>query len=338
MNATMTAMDPAQRALANIVYEHYDLGEVGAPQQLAHVHQRRHRKYLIDTEKGRFLLKTYHADPEILDALRFQHRLSAHLDENGLPVARIQPAFNGRKIVQVDDWALELQEWIEGHSMRVTGQSLIVSADALGLFHEVCRDFPCPERDARLWRFSEVPRDMFAKFYELAQKETRGKGELAAECNSIALFLREASNELDVNARDKFETGLIHGDWHGGNLIFQDDTLKAIVDLEFAGDGCYLEDLSYAISNLCVRTATEDKKLQQRVDLLLAYYQRHRTLAPSEERALYYAVGIKHVATVCYQGLQQGQVAGYTPAQWMEILAEQTQWLSERAHAIKKGW
>ncbi len=337
MEASVTAMTPAQRALANVVYENYDLGEIGPPRQLAHVHQRRHRKYLIDTEKGRFLLKTYHADPEILDALRFQHRLSAHLDANGLPIAVIQPAFSGRKIVQVDDWAMELQEWVEGHSMRVTVKSLTLSADALGVFHAVCREFPCPERDARLWRFSDVPRELFAKFYEAAQ--LKGDAEkLAAECNTIALFLREASNELDAKARDKFETGLIHGDWHGGNLIFQGDTLMAVVDLEFAGDGCYLEDLSYAISNLCVRTATESKKLHQRVDVLLTYYQRHRTLAPSEERALYYAVGIKHVATVCYQMLQQGQVAGYGPAQWMEILAMQVQWLTERAHATKKGW
>ncbi|NIR29548.1 MAG: hypothetical protein GWN84_09615, partial [Gammaproteobacteria bacterium] len=69
--------------------------------------------------------------PAILDALRFQHRLSAHLDGHGLPVARIQPSFSGHKIVEIDDWALELQEWIEGAAMRVTGRNLVTSSEAL---------------------------------------------------------------------------------------------------------------------------------------------------------------------------------------------------------------
>ena len=76
----VTTHTTAEKALANIIYEHYDLGEIKMPKTLERVHQRRHRKFVIDTEKGQFLLKTYKNDPEVLDALRFQHRLSAHLD------------------------------------------------------------------------------------------------------------------------------------------------------------------------------------------------------------------------------------------------------------------
>lgn len=334
----MAVHTSAEKALANIVYEHYDLGEIQVPKTMSEVHQRRHRKFFIDTEKGRFLLKTYKRDVAVLDTLRFQHRLSAHLDSQGLPVARIQPSFSGTKIVEIDDWALELQQFVPGTSMQVTGKNLETSSLALGKFHQVCRDFPCPERDARMWRFSEVPRELFNQLYQRAKRE----GDHTAiddHCNNIALFLRESANELDWDARDQFETGLIHGDWHSANLMFLDDRLQAIIDLEFAGDGCYLEDLAYAISNLCVRKCVDHSLLVQRVDLLLDRYQRFRTLSPSEEKALYYAVGIKHVATVCFQSVQlDGVVAGYTATQWMSVLDFQTQWLANRAHAIKKGW
>lgn len=328
----------AEKALAHIIYENYDLGEIQTPKTLDRVHQRRHRKFVIETEKGPFLVKTYKRDPQILDALRFQHRLSAHLDKNDLPVARIQPAFNGAKIVEIDDWALELQEFLEGDAMRVTGKNLVTAARALGKFHKVTRDFPCPDRDARMWRFSQVPRDMFSKLYDRA----RAQGDHAIvdrHCNQIALFLREAQTELSIDVRDKLETGLIHGDWHTGNLHFQGEKLVAILDLEFAGDGCYLEDLAYAVSNLCVRTRTESDTLEERVDLLLANYESYRRLSPAEERALYYAVGIKHVGTVCFQCIQHdGMVAGYNPAQWMAILDAQTTWLHDRSHAIRRGW
>ncbi len=324
--------------ISSIISDHYDLGDIQIPETLQDVHQRRHRKLVVNTARGRFLVKTYKREPLILDNLRFQHRLSAHLESHGLPVAHIQSARDGKKIVEIDDWALELQQFIPGEAMKISAQSLAVSAKALGKLHVDCRDFPCPDRDARRWRFREVPRDMFNNLYQLAKQQDSSRT-VDENCNNIALFLREASNELSEDACDLFETGLIHGDWHSGNLIFQGEKLAAIIDLEFAGDGCYLEDLSYAISNLCVRTATEEEKLEQRTEILLAYYQRYRTLSPAEERALYYAVGIKHVATVCYQSVQMdGKVAGHTAAEWLSKLDLQTQWLGFRAQKIHGGW
>jgi Ser/Thr protein kinase RdoA (MazF antagonist) len=323
--------------LATIIAKHYDLGDVQLPQTLAAAHQRRHLKLIVDTSKGRFLAKTYKRDPEILDNLRFQHRLSAFLEQHDLPVAHIQEARNGKKIVELKSWALELQTFIPGDAMKITSKTLPVASKALGKFHHVCRDFPVPERDARKWRFSEVPREMFSELYSQAQ-ELGGSSELDSHCNGIALFLREATNELSWDALDTFETGLIHGDWHSGNLIFQGNALGAIIDLEFAGDGCYLEDLSYAVSNLCIRTAIEEERLTQRTDMLLHHYQQFRTLSPSEERALYFAVGIKHIATVCFQIKQLGgKVAGFDATEWIERLAIQTQWLADRAFRIQQG-
>ncbi len=326
-----------QTRLRELIRERYDLGDVELPVPMAAAHQRRHRKLVVNTSKGKFLVKTYKNDLVVLDNLRFQHRLSDHLLKNGLPVARIQEARNGRRIVEVDDWALELQEFIEGIPMQVTGKSLSVSAMALGRFHEVCRDFPCPDRDTRMWRFSEVPREVFGKLYEAALRQG-DEADVNKHCNNLALFLKDASEALDLKKRSLFETGLIHGDWHSGNLIFRGENLAAIVDLEFSGAGCFLEDLAYGMSNLCVRTATEDERLRKRTDLLLDYYQRYRTLAPAEERALYYAVGVKHVTTVSYQSVQMdGKVAGYTPGEWMARLDLQCQWLGKRARAVRWG-
>ena len=321
--------------VADLIRDHYDLGEVQIPRHLEDVHQRRHRKLVVDTSAGRFLVKTYKRDPKILDTLRFQHRLSDHLHDNDLPVARIQEARNGRRVVEIDDWAIELQQFIEGTPMQITHKSLARSAHALGRFHRVCRDFPHPARDTNKWRFSEVPREVFAELFNRAREEGDADT-LNAQCNRIALFLQNASKELNWEQCNHFEAGLIHGDWHSGNLIFRGEKLVGIVDLEFAGDGCYLEDIAYAISNLCVRTAVDPKRLEQRTDLLLEYYQRWRTLSPAEDRALYYATGVKHVATVSYQSSQmKGSVAGFTPAEWMERLDLQCQWLEDRARKAR---
>jgi len=333
----VTNPSSAMITLANVIRQYYDVGAVGLPEQLEDAHQRRHRKLVIYTDAGKFLVKTYKNDALVLDALRFQHRLSDHLHACGLPVARIQRARDGKGIVEQDTWALELQQFVEGEPMQVNSQTLAASAAALGKFHHVCRDFPRPPRDARMWRFSEVPRASFAKLYELAKQE--GDAALATQCcNDIALFLHDAAKELDLAMRNRFEAGLIHGDWHGGNLLFRDDELVAIVDLEFAGDGCYLEDMAYAISNLCVRTSNNTERLTTRMNILLDNYSFYRTLSFYEQLALPYAVGVKHVTTVSYQILQfGGQVAGYSALEWMKRLADQCAWLNERARIVRWG-
>ncbi len=321
--------------LADVIRRYYDFDMVETPEYLTDAHQRRHRKMIVKTSAGRFLVKTYKSDPAVLDALRFQHRLSYHLDQHELPVARIHRAKDGKGIVDLGSWALELQEFVQGEPMEVSTETLAVSSAALGRFHHVCHDFPRPHRDARMWRFSEVPREAFGKLYEEAKK--LGNEPLATKCcNELALFLRDASQHLNWEARNKFETGLIHGDWHGGNLLFRGEKLVAIVDLEFAGDGCYLEDLAYAASNLCIRTTNRPERLAKRVDTLLDNYQTFRSLSGFEQMALPYAVGVKHIATVSYQIVQfKGVVAGLNALEWMVRLAEQCQWLVQRAHKVR---
>lgn len=322
--------------IADIIATHYDLGGVGMLRQPEQVHQRRHRKLVVDTEAGSFLVKTYYNTPVVIDALHFQHRLSEYLQTHGLPVAPILPARNGKRLVVIDDWLMELQHFMPGRPMQVSTQTLQASAYALGRFHDVCADFPVPPRDRRKWRFSQVPFSAFHQFYESALKFQPSEA-LQPCCDSIALFLQDAHEALRKEKREKLETGLIHGDWHVGNLLFESGKLSAILDLEFAGDGCYLEDIAYAISNLCIRTTMDPEKMKLRTNLLIDAYQHFRSLSIYESLALYYAIGVKHVAAVAYQMQQQGRVAGYDAANWMERLAAQCKWLDQQAQKIRYG-
>jgi Ser/Thr protein kinase RdoA (MazF antagonist) len=323
--------------IAEVIRSNYDLGEVSLPRVLENAHQRRHRKLVVETAAGKFLAKTYRNELAIVDALRFQQRLVTHLLDKGLPVPRIQLSRDGRGVVQVDTWALELQEFIEHNIMPMNTKTLTMSARALGRFHLACQGVPAPPRDVDVWRFSEVPRVAFQRLYQQAREEAEEQA-VNRHCNVIALFLLEAAKALSAQQRGRFETGLIHGDWHSGNLLFQGDELIAIIDLEFAGAGCYLEDIAYAMSNLCVRTSVDPIKLHARTNMLLDNYQFSRTLSYGELVALYYAVGVKHVTTVAYQVPQHGgTVAGYTSAQWMERLALQCQWLEEQSRKARWG-
>ncbi|HOK08946.1 MAG TPA: phosphotransferase [Candidatus Hydrogenedens sp.] len=322
--------------VADVIRKNYDVGEVGLPRPLEGAHQRRHRKMVVETTKGVFLAKTYTRELVVIDSLNFQHRLSDHLFINGLPVARIQKAKSGKGYVEVDDWILELQEFVKGEPMTLNLNTLAISAKALGMFHKVCYGFPAPPRDVNMWRFSEVPKNVFLSFYKLACRE-KDEEALRPYYKYLVEFIQRSTQELSIEKRSEFEVGLIHGDWHGANLLFSGNKLLAIIDLEFAGLGCYLEDISYAISNLCVRTSMNEEKLRMRTLMLLEHYEKRRTLSYAELVALFYAVGVKHITTVSYQSKNNPNVAGYTPSQWIERLAFQCRWLEEQSRKARWG-
>lgn len=332
----MTTQLQGLEIIADVIRKNYDLGEVGLPRPVEGAHQRRHRKMVVETSKGTFLAKTYARELKVIDSLNFQHRLSDHLLANGLPVARIQRAKSGKGYVEVDDWILELQEFVKGEPMVLTQNTLVISAKALGKFHKVCYGFPAPPRDVNMWRFSEVPRDVFLHFYNLARQE-KDEDTLLPHYKYLVEFIQRSMQELSIEKRSQFEVGLIHGDWHGANLLFSGEKLVAIIDLEFAGLGCYLEDISYAMSNLCIRTSVNEEKLRMRTLLLLEHYEKRRELSYAELVALFYAVGVKHITTVSYQSKNNPNVAGYTPAQWIERLAFQCRWLEEQSRKARWG-
>ncbi len=332
----MTVQLQGMEIIADVIRKNYDLGEVGLPRPLEGAHQRRHRKMIVETSKGVFLAKTYTRAVVVIDALNFQHRLSEHLFANGLPVARIAKTKTGKGYVEVDDWVLELQEFIKGGPMILTMKTLQISANALGKFHKVCFGLPAPPRDVNMWRFSEVPKDIFLNFFKLAREE-KDESSLMPYFNYLVEFIQRSAQELSIEKRSEFEVGLIHGDWHGANLLFSGEKLLAIIDLEFAGQGCYLEDISYAISNLCIRTSTNIDKLRARTLTLLERYEKRRTLSYAELVALFYAVGIKHITTVSYQSKNNPNVAGLSPSQWMERLSFQCRWLEEQSRKARWG-
>ena len=325
-----------EQVIAELIATHYDLGEVDLPTVPPRLHQRRHRKWMVSTDAGPFLVKTYHNDPVVIDALHFQHRLAQHLAENRLPVASIQAARNGKKLLVFDDWVMELQRLMPGVPMQVTTPNLIASAEALGRFHVCGAGLPMPPRDRNKWRFSETPFQAFQQLYETA-RPLGDERQLQKNCDAIAMYLQDAHEALRAEKRSKLETGLIHGDWHVGNLLFDNGALSAILDLEFAGEGCFLEDIAYALSNLCIRTTKVPEKMKHRTNLLLDTYQRQRSLSIFELLALYYAVGVKQVTAVAYQIQQQGRAAGYDAAEWMQRLAAQCAWLEEQARRIRFG-
>lgn len=284
---------------------------------------------------GRYLAKVYEARPGLEKRLAFQHRLAAHLAANGLPVAAVLESFLGETAVIADGWGIELFEVVEGRPMHVTLETLEQAAATLAQFHAVCRGFPRTPNEVGKWRFASVPPAVLDDLETMA-RVTGDRNEVAHHAAALADFVHNASRGLSRDVRQQLEMGLVHGDWHPGNLFFREGTLTAILDFEHAQDGCLLEDVAYAVASMAIRTSTDPKRLKRRTRSLVAHYEKHRPLTRDERLALYYAVGIKQIVTVVYQLRRRGgEAAGMSANQWIATLAQQCAWLTERARKAR---
>lgn len=82
--------------------------------------------------------------------------------------------------------------------------------------------------------------------------------------------------------------GIIHGDLHFGNALFdKDKSLLAIIDWEEVGLGHYILDLGVTISEFCLRDGSLDKDLLKQV---VNEYEKVRKLTSQEKELLLVAV------------------------------------------------
>jgi hypothetical protein len=110
----------------------YHLGAMRPLRYLENTHQRRHKKIVVESEKGKYLAKTYTNDAVTLDSLYFQHNLSNFLYSHDLPVAQILRTHAGKSFIAKDNWAVELQSFLSGGPMPLTVQTLKVAGSCSG--------------------------------------------------------------------------------------------------------------------------------------------------------------------------------------------------------------
>lgn len=108
-------------------------------------------------------------------------------------------------------------------------------------------------------------------------------------------------NRLDYFEREfpkNLPTGLIHGDIFSDNVLFEQQVLKAIIDLEEACHFTLVLDIAMGILGLC--------QVDGKIDLGRAYYvldgyQQIRTLEDSEQQFLPFFIEYAAASTSCWR-------------------------------------
>ncbi|MEK3876631.1 phosphotransferase enzyme family protein [Paenibacillus sp. FSL M7-0420] len=237
--------------------------------------------FKIETETAGKLLLRIHGErcsrAEILSELEWLRHLSGAA-ELVVPVGL--PDSSGSYILETCGEAgggeqlnyVTLMRWVEGEHAEssLPDEQLYAVGVMLAGMHEAGEQFvPSAEFTRPAWGA-----DSFRKEWDKLEKYHTAMVSQASWALYQAAAIR-ILGELDAMTPDPGSYGLIHGDLHGGNVVFAEGQPRAI-DFGLCGYGFYLHDLAAALLEL----STEQRRS------LIRGYSSVRVLEPDYERKL----------------------------------------------------
>lgn len=197
----------------------YDVGELLSAKGIAEGVE--NSNYLVETDKGRFILTLYEKRVNEAD-LPFFMDLLDHLSSRGCPVPRFIPDRQGRQLQQLAGRPACLIEFLTGISVTEPTAAQSHSAGrALGEMHAAAADFTGGRKNAL---------DL-AGWHELAAK-------CGAHFDAIAPgFAQRVTDELaylDAHWPTTLPRAVIHADLFPDNVLMHGDDVTGLIDFYFS--------------------------------------------------------------------------------------------------------
>lgn len=248
--------------------------------------------YLIDTDKGRYILTLYEKRVREED-LPFFMALTEHLAMKGLPVPRPIHDRSGVVLQELAGRPACLIEFLTGVSL----------------------DEPAPGACHEIGRFLAQLHLAVADFDGARANDLslRGWQELASACDGgfagIAADLEQLVNaqlaDLEAHWPAQLPSGVIHADLFPDNALFHDGEISGVIDFYFACSDSFAYDL--AITHAAWAFSPDGSVHHaERSAALLAGYQSVRPLSEAEHAAfplLCRGAALRFLLTRCYDWL-----------------------------------
>ncbi len=278
-----------------VVLSRYDLGPIESITEFPRG-SRKSPKVGIVCARGKFLLKRRPRGHASSKRLTYAHQLHRHLMLSGFCLPRlIAPAESDGLVLHHGGYVYELFDYVRGQ--RFAG-SVAETRDAgvtLARFHHAVEDFTGAEpphkgdyHDANPVRtgLNSIPSSLSGHDSVVGME---------SEVFDIAQELYDAYERCcqrveAVGLRD-WPAGVIHGDWHPGNMMYRNGKVVAVIDYDSARISQRVIDLANGALQFSILGGKQvenwpDEIDEKRAGAFLAGYQSERPVADRERTCL----------------------------------------------------
>jgi len=221
-----------------IVLSHYDVGVVRSAKRFARG-SRRSPKLLLEAEAGRFLLKRRARGRDNPQRVALAHALILHLLARGFPVPElVGTRREHNSMLQLSDRVYELFAYAEGEAYDGSLEQTSDAGRVLARFHREVADFHS-QWDLQGGSFHNSAAIRAALN---AIPSTMSGHDSVVGYEAELLALTQDLHERYDNAAELAERaglsawplGIVHGDWHPGNMLFRGGHVAAVLDFDSA--------------------------------------------------------------------------------------------------------
>ncbi len=320
---------------------HYDLGIVFGIKEFARG-SRRAPKITIDSEKGRFLFKRRNRGVEEVKKVAFTHQIQLRLAEQNFPLPHLLGTREDNNSMLVfNDRIYEMQEYIVGSIYDGSVMETEQGGHALGLYHKLLMDF---ESD-----FDPVTASYHnAKAIHQSIQKTAGALKPQLEFNQplrdAIVFLQNAYYSCaetvnNLGLRD-WPTQIVHGDWHPGNMLFQDHLVVAVIDYDTARLQQRVIDLANGALQFSIVGGGNDPLDwpdhldMERFGRFLTGYDSVNVITTDELRAIPYLMCEAMIAEAAVPIAQTGVFGRFNGDAFLMMIRKKVQWIFDHVQEL----
>jgi Ser/Thr protein kinase RdoA (MazF antagonist) len=221
----------AKEELARVL-SHYELGIIQCIDRLR-MGNRRVAKVFIVSERGRFFLKRRPKRKTEAERVAFAHMVQIHLARSDLPIPLLVPRRDTNDtFLQLDGHIYELFEFVEGGRYDGSPSATIDAGKQLARFHLSLAEFTFEGKPPQgsFHDSANVRRHLKT----LASQNSNGKSKIKVRCvgEELTTLYNNSSTKVNGLGFDSWPEQLVHGDWHPGNMLFEDGKVRVVLDFD----------------------------------------------------------------------------------------------------------
>ncbi len=328
-----------------IVLSHYDLGIVhGAAEFPRGSHAS--AKIVVNTDRGKYLVKRRPRGKDDPFRVAFAHALQNYLAGKNFPLPHlIGTKEQNNSMLKLGDAIYEVFEYVDGGPYDASHHATVEAGKTLALYHRLVRDFHPEWQPPRgQYHDSNSVREAMPRMAMLLSRRDSSAGKepiVAATVDALADAYNAAAAAVNDLGFPRWETQIVHSDWHPGNMIFDKGNVVAVIDYDAArirprvtdiANGCLQFSMITGGRNL---DAWSERTDTERSCKFLQGYDDLNVISEAEITAIPFLMQEALIAQAVPPILKTGTFAGLDGLPFLGVMLKKLNWLNEHRDEIR---
>ena len=196
--------------------------------------------YILITTRGKFILKIYeNSDPKFIN---FQIKIMKLMEKENLPLPKIIETNEGKSLLIFNNHKIVIQEFVEGREpKRFTDELIRDIARKQSKMNKALRRIKLQAKYTWGVNYQFKPLNFDVSTYKNF---------------NIIEENKKLRDELKQIKKQNLRRSVIHGDFHGVNLLVEKNKLKAIIDWDDTHEDFIVQEVSNFIAHTFIKQTT----------------------------------------------------------------------------------